>query len=64
MTPPLPPTTCSRSVKTISANTSAKHPMASASANWELKKDIAFCLQVDLTTAIPVLQGEKLVNLV
>jgi 2-phosphosulfolactate phosphatase len=29
-----------------------------------IEKDIAFCLQVDLTTAIPVLQGEKLVNLV
>lgn len=29
-----------------------------------IEKDIAFCLQVDLTTAIPVLQGEKLVKLV
>jgi 2-phosphosulfolactate phosphatase len=29
-----------------------------------IEKDIAFCLQVDLTTAIPILQGEKLVKLV
>ena len=29
-----------------------------------IEKDIAFCLQIDLTTAIPVLQGEKLVRLV
>jgi len=29
-----------------------------------IEADIAFCLQVDLTTAIPVLQGEKLVRLV
>ncbi|GGH10588.1 2-phosphosulfolactate phosphatase [Mucilaginibacter phyllosphaerae] len=29
-----------------------------------IEKDIAFCLQVDLTTAIPVLDGEKLVKLV
>jgi 2-phosphosulfolactate phosphatase len=28
-----------------------------------IEKDIAFCLQVDLTTAIPVLDGEKLVKL-
>lgn len=28
-----------------------------------IEKDIAFCLQVDLTTAIPVLQGEKLIKL-
>ncbi|TSD64780.1 2-phosphosulfolactate phosphatase [Inquilinus sp. KBS0705] len=28
-----------------------------------IEKDIAFCLQVDLTTAIPVLEGEKLVKL-
>jgi 2-phosphosulfolactate phosphatase len=28
-----------------------------------IEKDIAFCLQIDLTTAIPVLQGEKLVKL-
>jgi len=28
-----------------------------------IEKDIAFCLQVDLTTAIPVLQGDKLVKL-
>jgi 2-phosphosulfolactate phosphatase len=28
-----------------------------------IEKDIEFCLQVDLTTAIPVLQGEKLVRL-
>ncbi|MGN6395551.1 MAG: 2-phosphosulfolactate phosphatase [Mucilaginibacter sp.] len=28
-----------------------------------IEKDIEFCLQVDLTTAIPVLEGEKLVNL-
>jgi 2-phosphosulfolactate phosphatase len=29
-----------------------------------IEKDIEFCLQVDLTTAIPVLQGEKLVKLI
>jgi 2-phosphosulfolactate phosphatase len=29
-----------------------------------IEADIEFCLQVDLTTAIPVLQGEKLVRLV
>jgi 2-phosphosulfolactate phosphatase len=29
-----------------------------------IEKDIEFCLQVDLTTAIPVLDGEKLVKLV
>jgi 2-phosphosulfolactate phosphatase len=29
-----------------------------------IEKDIAFCLQVDITTAIPVLDGEKLVKLV
>jgi 2-phosphosulfolactate phosphatase len=28
-----------------------------------IEKDIEFCLQVDLTTAIPVLEGEKLVRL-
>lgn len=28
-----------------------------------IEKDIAFCLQVDLTTAIPVLVGERLVKL-
>jgi 2-phosphosulfolactate phosphatase len=28
-----------------------------------IEKDIAFCLQVDITTAIPVLEGEKLVKL-
>lgn len=28
-----------------------------------IEKDIAFCLQVDLTTAIPILDGEKLVKL-
>lgn len=28
-----------------------------------IEKDIAFCLQIDLTTAIPVLQDEKLVKL-
>jgi 2-phosphosulfolactate phosphatase len=28
-----------------------------------IEKDIAFCLQVDLTTAIPVLQGDKLIKL-
>ena len=28
-----------------------------------IEKDIAFCLQVDLTTAIPVLDGDKLVKL-
>lgn len=28
-----------------------------------IEKDIEFCLQVDLTTAIPVLEGEKLVKL-
>jgi 2-phosphosulfolactate phosphatase len=29
-----------------------------------IEKDIAFCLQTDLTTAIPILDGEKLVKLV
>jgi 2-phosphosulfolactate phosphatase len=29
-----------------------------------IEKDITFCLQVDITTAIPVLQGERLVRLV
>lgn len=29
-----------------------------------IEKDIEFCLQVDLTTAIPVLEGERLVKLV
>ncbi|WDZ99286.1 2-phosphosulfolactate phosphatase [Mucilaginibacter sp. SJ] len=29
-----------------------------------IEKDIEFCLQVDLTAAIPVLEGEKLVKLV
>jgi 2-phosphosulfolactate phosphatase len=28
-----------------------------------IEKDIEFCLQVDLTTAIPILDGEKLVEL-
>lgn len=28
-----------------------------------IEEDIKFCLQVDLTTAIPILQGEKLVKL-
>jgi 2-phosphosulfolactate phosphatase len=28
-----------------------------------IEKDIAFCLQVDIATAIPVLEGEKLVKL-
>jgi 2-phosphosulfolactate phosphatase len=28
-----------------------------------IEKDIEFCLQIDLTTAIPVLDGEKLVKL-
>jgi len=28
-----------------------------------IEKDIAFCLQVDLTTAIPVLDGERLVKM-
>ncbi|QHS57850.1 2-phosphosulfolactate phosphatase [Mucilaginibacter sp. 14171R-50] len=28
-----------------------------------IEKDIAFCLQVDLTTAIPVLEGDRLVKL-
>lgn len=28
-----------------------------------IEKDIEFCLQVDLTTAIPILEGEKLVKL-
>jgi 2-phosphosulfolactate phosphatase len=28
-----------------------------------IEKDIEFCLQIDLTTAIPVLEGEKLVKL-
>lgn len=28
-----------------------------------IEKDIAFCLQVDFTTAIPVLEGERLVKL-
>ncbi|MBK0380130.1 2-phosphosulfolactate phosphatase [Mucilaginibacter segetis] len=29
-----------------------------------IEKDIEFCLQIDLTTAIPILDGEKLVKLV
>ena len=29
-----------------------------------IEKDIAFCLQIDVTTAIPILDGEKLVKLV
>ncbi|WPU94195.1 2-phosphosulfolactate phosphatase [Mucilaginibacter sabulilitoris] len=29
-----------------------------------IEEDITFCLQVDITTAIPVLQGERLVRLV
>lgn len=29
-----------------------------------IEKDIEFCLQTDLTTAIPVLEGEKLVKLI
>jgi 2-phosphosulfolactate phosphatase len=29
-----------------------------------IEKDIEFCLQVDITTAIPILQGERLVKLV
>ncbi|QXV65895.1 2-phosphosulfolactate phosphatase [Mucilaginibacter sp. 21P] len=29
-----------------------------------IEKDIEFCLQIDLTTAIPVLEGERLVKLV
>jgi 2-phosphosulfolactate phosphatase len=29
-----------------------------------IKKDIAFCLHVDITTSIPVLKGEKLVKLI
>lgn len=28
-----------------------------------IEKDIAFCMQIDLTTAIPVLEGEKLIKL-
>lgn len=28
-----------------------------------IEKDIAFCLQIDITTAIPILNGEKLVKL-
>jgi 2-phosphosulfolactate phosphatase len=28
-----------------------------------IEKDIEFCLQIDLTTAIPILQGDKLVRL-
>jgi 2-phosphosulfolactate phosphatase len=28
-----------------------------------IEKDIAFCLQIDVTTAIPILDGEKLVKL-
>jgi 2-phosphosulfolactate phosphatase len=28
-----------------------------------IEKDIEFCLQVDLTTAIPILEGDKLVKL-
>jgi 2-phosphosulfolactate phosphatase len=28
-----------------------------------IEKDIEFCLQIDLTTAIPVLEGEKLIKL-
>ena len=31
--------------------------------NLGIEKDIAFCLQVDLTTAIPVLEGDKLVRM-
>ena len=43
--------------------------LAKTSHGERLKKlgieaDIAFCLQVDITTAIPVLEGEKLVKLV
>jgi 2-phosphosulfolactate phosphatase len=29
-----------------------------------IEKDIAFCLQIDVTTAIPILDGEKLLKLV
>ncbi|WP_259066229.1 2-phosphosulfolactate phosphatase [Mucilaginibacter sp. X4EP1] len=29
-----------------------------------IEKDIEFCLQVDLTTAIPILEGERLVKLI
>jgi 2-phosphosulfolactate phosphatase len=29
-----------------------------------IEKDITFCLQVDITTAIPILNGEKLIKLV
>jgi 2-phosphosulfolactate phosphatase len=29
-----------------------------------IERDIAFCLQVDLTTAIPVLDGERLIKLI
>ncbi len=29
-----------------------------------IEKDIEFCLQVDITTAIPVLDGDRLVKLV
>ncbi|MBD1393743.1 2-phosphosulfolactate phosphatase [Mucilaginibacter glaciei] len=29
-----------------------------------IERDIAFCLKIDITTAIPVLEGEKLVRLV
>jgi len=29
-----------------------------------IEKDIAFCLQVDLTTAIPVLHGDRLIKLI
>lgn len=29
-----------------------------------IEKDIAFCLNIDITTAIPILRGEKLVKLV
>ncbi|MDB5287437.1 MAG: 2-phosphosulfolactate phosphatase [Mucilaginibacter sp.] len=29
-----------------------------------IEKDIAFCLQIDITTAIPILDGEKLIKLV
>jgi 2-phosphosulfolactate phosphatase len=28
-----------------------------------IEKDIEFCLQIDLTTAIPVLEGERLIKL-
>jgi phosphosulfolactate phosphohydrolase-like enzyme len=64
MTPPLPPTTCSRSVKTISAKYLSKTSHGERLRKLGIEKDIEFCLQIDLTTAIPVLQGEKLVKLV